>query len=361
MSKLILAFAAVAISLGSFSSVSAQGKTGINGAQSKDLVTAGSLATSRVRVLGSDGPAEGSNATQNGYGPSLNYSATANVLSMSAESSVDGVVLATASKTRPRTGAASPSSAATSPNALHQIYRVGIGDVLDVKLPDMPTAKSTLFTVLDDGLLDYPLSSAPVRVAGLTAEEIAEQLRVRIKVLDNPRVVVKVRDYSSHSVIVTGFVLDPGARFLRREAAPLYAVLAEAQPRPEAVRVTITRKGASVINIELKDQNSMGTLVLPGDVIKVLGPPAEPTAFFYAGGALNSPGQKAFHDGLTLTQAILASGGITRAAGSKVKVSRQGADGRLTTTEYNLRQIEEGKIPDPVLQRGDRLAMSEAH
>src|SRR6266550_333683 len=117
------------------------------------------------------------------------------------------------------------------PHALHQIYRVGIGDVLDVKLADMPTAKSTLFTVLDGGLLDYPLSSAPVRVAGLTAEEIAEQLRVRIKVLDNPRVVVKVRDYSSHSVIVTGFVLDPGARFLRREAAPLYAVLAEAQPR----------------------------------------------------------------------------------------------------------------------------------
>ena len=360
MSKLILAFAAVVISLGSFSLVSAQGKTGTN-AQPKDLVAVGSLATSRTRVLGNDGPADGSNATQNGFGPSLNYSATASVLPTLDDSSLNGAMRSSASKTRPRTGAASPSSAATSPNALHQIYRVGIGDVLDVKLPDMPTAKSTLFTVLDGGLLDYPLSSAPVRVAGLTAEEIAEQLRVRIKVLDNPRVVVKVRDYSSHSVIVTGFVLDPGARFLRREAAPLYAVLAEAQPRPEAVRVTITRSGAAVINIELKDQNSMGTLVLPGDMIKVLGPPAEPTAFFYAGGALNSPGQKAFHDGLTLTQAILASGGVTRAAGNKVKVSRQGADGRLTTTEYNLRQIEEGKIPDPVLQRGDRIAISEAH
>jgi len=225
----------------------------------------------------------------------------------------------------------------------------------------MPSAKSTLFTVLDGGLLDYPLSSAPVRVVGLTAEEIADQLRSRIKVLDNPRVLVKVRDYSSHSVIVTGFVLDPGVRFLRREAAPLYTVLSEAQPRPEAVRVTITRSGAAVINLELKDQNSMGTLVLPGDMIKVLGPPAEPTRFFYTGGALNSPGQKAFNDGLTLTQSILASGGVTRAAGNKVKVSRQGTDGRLITTEYNLRQIEEGKTPDPVLQQGDRLAVSEAH
>jgi hypothetical protein len=34
---------------------------------------------------------------------------------------------------------------------------------------------------------------------------------------------------------------------------------------------------------------------------------------------------------------------------------RQGSDGRLVTTEYNLRQIEDGKIPDPLLQEGDRL------
>ena len=237
---------------------------------------------------------------------------------------------------------------------------MGVGDVLDVQLLDMPTAKSTLFTVLDGGMLDYPLSSAPVPVAGLTADEIAEQLSARIKVLDNPKVVVKVRDYSSHNVIVTGFVFDPGARSLRREATPLYVVLAEAQPRPEAVTATILRSGVPAIKIDLKDQNSVATLVLPGDVIKVSGPPAEPLAFFFAGGALNSPGQKAFHSGLTLTQAILASGGLTRTAGSKVNVSRQGVDGRLTTTEYNLRQIQEGKMPDPVLQRGDRISIGEA-
>ena len=83
--------------------------------------------------------------------------------------------------------------------------------------------------------------------------------------------------------------------------------------------------------------------------------PPQPPQFFYIGGQVNSPGQKDFHPGLTLTQAVLASGGTTRFAGSKVKVSRQGADGRLVTTEYNLKQIEAGKIPDPVLQPGDRL------
>ena len=62
--------------------------------------------------------------------------------------------------------------------------------------------------------------------------------------------------------------------------------------------------------------------------------------------------------GLTLTQAILASGGTSRFAGSKVKVLRQGPDGRLVTTEYNLKQIENGKVPDPQLQPGDRVEIA---
>jgi protein involved in polysaccharide export with SLBB domain len=281
--------------------------------------------------------------------PSLNHSAnrltaTSNGLIASAE----------ASNTRPRSGTV---VATAVPTALPDIYRVGIGDVLDIHLPDLPTAKSTLFTVMEGGFLDYPLSSAPVTVLGLTTDEIAERLRANIKVLDNPKVAVKVRDYSSHSVIVTGLVLDPGAKFLRREATPLYVVLAEAQPRGEAARATINRSNAPLIDVDLKDQKALATLVMPGDVIKLLAPPAD-LSFFFATGLLNSPGQKPFHKGLTLTQAIIASGGINRSAGNKVKVSRQGVDGRLNTTEYNLRQIEEGKSPDPLLQAGDRIAVS---
>lgn len=266
----------------------------------------------------------------------------------------------TPSTTRPRTSIGTTGTVTPSPLPDNQIYRVGVGDVLDVRLAEMPTTKSSLFTVLDGGILDYPLSNAPFAVSGLTADEIAAQLSARIKVLDNPKVVVKIRDYSSHNVIVTGFVFDPGSHSLRREATPFYVVLAEAQPRAEAVSATILRTGSAPIKIDLKDQSSVGTLVKSGDVIKVLGPPSEPLSFFFAGGALNAPGQKTFHNGLTLTQAILASGGLTRTAGSKVSISRQGADGRLSTTEYNLRQIQEGKTPDPVLQRGDRISVNEA-
>lgn len=311
------------------------------GSKPNDLVAASTTGSTRTRVLAPE--------LKPSYSTSLNH----------ATDKPPNTETSGSKSIRPRTGAATSNVPSPGPVSLNQIYRIGVGDVLDVRLAEIPTAKSTLFTVMEGGLLDYPLSNAPISVAGLTTDEVAAQLQSRIKVLDNPRVSVKVRDYSSHSVIVTGSVLDPGARFLRREVTPLYVLLTEVQPRPEAVKATINRSGVPVINVNLRDQNELNTLVMPGDLIKVLAPPSQPPTYFYAGGALNAPGQKTFHTGLTLTQAIMASGGVTRAAGNKVKVSRQGNDGRLAVTEYNLRQIEEGKTPDPVLQQGDRIAVIE--
>jgi protein involved in polysaccharide export with SLBB domain len=238
---------------------------------------------------------------------------------------------------------------------LTNVYRVGTGDVLDIRLLNAATRESTLFTVMAGGLLEYPLAGEPIQAAGLTTDEIDERLTSKIKLYDNPQIVVSVREYTSHSVIVSGMVNDPGTKVLRREAMPLYVVLAEAQLKPEAGRATIMRADGQSVTINLSDQKATTTLVLPGDVITLTAAPPVPPQFFYIGGQINSPGQKDFHSGMTLTQAVLASGGTTRFAGGKVKVSRQGEDGRLTTTEYSLKQIESGKIPDPVLQPGDRL------
>ena len=242
-----------------------------------------------------------------------------------------------------------------------QIYRVGVNDVLDIKLSDDPSRNSTLFTVLEGGVLEYPLAGSPIVVGGLTTPEVAALLRQRIKIFDNPTVVVNVRDYASHSVTITGFVAAPGAKILRREAVPLYTILAEALILPEAARATITHEGRAPIVVDLKDANLSSTLVVPGDAVRVSGLPPGPTEFFFIGGQISSPGQKPYYSGLTLTQAILASNGTSRGAGSKVRVSRQLADGRLTTEEYNLRKIQEGKIPDPVLQKGDRIEVTTAN
>ncbi|MFN2453081.1 MAG: polysaccharide biosynthesis/export family protein [Pyrinomonadaceae bacterium] len=259
-------------------------------------------------------------------------------------------------------GSSAPSALrAGSALALSGIYRVGTGDVLDIRLLNSPSRESTLFTVLADGIVDYPLAGEPLNVNGLTPEEIAAQLTSKIKIFEKAQFAVSVRDYASHNVIVTGLVVNPGTRTLRREATPLYVVLAEAQPRAEAVRATIARAGAQLAAIDLNDHTAMSTLILPGDFIKVIGAPPPAPLFYFIGGQVGAPGQKDFHAGLTLTQAVLASGGTTPLAASKVKVSRQGADGLLKAFEYNLKQIGEGKIPDPQLQPGDRIEVGRGH
>jgi polysaccharide export outer membrane protein len=234
------------------------------------------------------------------------------------------------------------------------LYRVGVGDVLDIRLANMPTRESTLFTVLNPGVVEYPLLSGPVSVEGLTTEEIAALLSREIKVIDHPIATVTVRDYASHAVTITGLVDSPGKKVLRREAMPLYTVIAEALPRPEATAVTITRGGKNE-SLSMTNEQSMATLVKAGDIIKVSGESALSKGFVYVGGDVAATGEREFREGMTLTQALLAAGGVGRSDKASAKVARRNASGFLVTNEYNLRAIEEGKAPDPALEAGDRI------
>jgi protein involved in polysaccharide export with SLBB domain len=161
------------------------------------------------------------------------------------------------------------SVAAANEQALTQTYRVGVGDVLDIQLPNSLNTRSTLYTVSFDGLVDYPLAAGAVPVVGVTTEVIAARLKANIKVLNNPDVKVSVRDYASHTVKVIGFVASPGEKVLRREAVPLYVVLAQATPLADAASVTITRKGSPSIALDLNDPNANNQLIIAGDLIKV--------------------------------------------------------------------------------------------
>ena len=246
------------------------------------------------------------------------------------------------------------SSRATPPTVA---YRVGIGDVLDIRLANLPTRESTLFTVLKSGMLEYPLLNEPLTVAGLTTDEIAKLLSNEIKVIKTAQVSVSVRDYASHAVIISGLVDSPGRKTLRREAMPLFAVLAEALPRSEASVATIVRGGKDQ-TVSLNDVKAMTTLVLPGDVIRISGASGTTTRFIYVGGDVASPGEREFRDGMTLTQALLSAGGIPRGSKTSVRVARRNSGGFLTANLYNLRWIEEGKAQDPLLEAGDRIEVT---
>ncbi|MEJ7712892.1 MAG: polysaccharide biosynthesis/export family protein [Pyrinomonadaceae bacterium] len=262
--------------------------------------------------------------------------------------------------TEPRAAAASSvlasNEAAISPTS---IYRVGSGDMLDIRVLSQPLNSSTLYTILAGGLLEYQLAGEPIMAAGLTTDEIDARLTAELEkreVVKNAEVIVSVREYGSHVVIVSGLVGDPGNKVLRREAIPLYVVLADAQPTQEAGQVEIvSHRSGKRTAIDLSDQASMNTLIYPGDVLTVS---ARPARFYYIGGTVASPGQKQFHASLTLTQAILAAGGSIQLGKPEVRVTREGQEGRLTTVKYSLREIMAGAIPDPPVKAGDRIEVT---
>ncbi|HSQ21155.1 MAG TPA: tetratricopeptide repeat protein [Blastocatellia bacterium] len=242
--------------------------------------------------------------------------------------------------------------------ALTKVYRVGPGDVLEVRLTDAVSAQPTLFTITPAGLLEHPDLNAPLPCAGLTVEEITarieDDLKQRPSTKSPANVSVAVNEYVSHTILVSGLVKEPGTKILRREAIPLYVVVADAQPLPEADRVTVLRNDSNESYvIDPLEPSRMNMLVRPGDVITLQ---ANPAQFFYVGGEVKSPGEKRFRRGLTLTQAIIAAGGLARNS-KEARLARDNGKGFLVVSRYKLKDIDAGKVPDPVIQPGDRITI----
>jgi protein involved in polysaccharide export with SLBB domain len=237
--------------------------------------------------------------------------------------------------------------------SLTKVYRVGPGDVLDVSYGRPQSAESAAFTISTSGFLNHTNLAEPLLVAGLTVEEISSQLEGLLKQRDGS-VSVGVRDYVSHTILVSGLVRDPGTKILRREAIPLSVVTADAQPLPEAGKATIVRSESDeMFTIDLSESADMNLLVHPGDVITVQ---ANSSQFFYVAGEVKEPGEKAFRRGLTLTQAIISAGGLTGKS-SEARLARDDGKGFLLVIRYKLKDIESGKLKDPLIQPGDRITI----
>lgn len=238
-----------------------------------------------------------------------------------------------------------------------EIYKVGAGDVLLINLQNAAKA-SSYFTVLNDGTIDYPLAGEMVFVGGMTVEQIEDTLRERIKLYEDPRVSVKVREYGSHTITISGLVENSGDKNIQREAVPLFVIKAGAVVQPKATHAIIKRAGMKDVAVQLKDPAADNTLVYPGDWVEFSANAAggdAATAFYFVAGEVTAAGQKDFHEGLTLSQAIVASGGIKRPGIKKVVIRRKNEAGFLVPLEFSLKSIKDGKQADPQLQPGDTV------
>jgi len=164
-------------------------------------------------------------------------------------------------------------------------------------------------------------------------------------------------------VLVVGAAQNPGAIPLERASNLSRAILLAGGPSEAAdpAQAYILR-GTERIDVDLRDvmgdnpagQGSSAQIALqPDDVIVI--PPSTGRAPVYVIGAVNTPGPKLAKSARTLSEAIVVSGGITKAADlGGAYVMRQGQ--RL---EVNLAAlIEEGEASaDLVLQPGDAVVV----
>jgi len=255
-------------------------------------------------------------------------------------------------------------------------YRIGPGDVLEVRVFNRPQLSREAVRVEGDGMIRMPLVEGEVRAACLTEGELAEEIARRyLKYLKNPQVDVYIKEYNSTPVAVIGAVSAPGRFQLQRRvrllellafaggpteragrsvqvvhSAPLLACDADGAGHAAAAS---NGEAAEVSSYELGETMLGGSqsnpFVRPGDVITV--PEA---AQVYVVGNVLKPSAIPLKDRVTVSQAIaMAGGALNDTQSERVRVVRQGPGGVKTEIIVDLKAISRRKAEDLALQPND--------
>ncbi|MDP2389830.1 MAG: hypothetical protein Q8N52_05830, partial [Acidobacteriota bacterium] len=85
----------------------------------------------------------------------------------------------------------------------------------------------------------------------------------------------------------------------------------------------------------------------PGDSVEFTGSgDASTVGYYFIGGDIANGGKKDLSGGMTLSQAIMASGGL-KGKPKRALIRRRSESGILVTSEFEIKGISSGKIADP--------------
>jgi polysaccharide biosynthesis/export protein len=261
-----------------------------------------------------------------------------------------------------------PSPPAASPTPSPE-YRLGPGDVLEIEVFDNPELSRNA-VVQTDGTVALPLLGE-VPLAGLTIAEAKDRLIERLgrDYLVNPQVDVRVKEYQSQFVTVTGEIASPGRKPLRGARTRLIDVLVEAgglTPRASG-EIVVTRSdgtfdnGTRSVRVQLGGASLSPELELPlqavlrsGDIITV-----SPKYYVTVEGEVARPGRYVLDVALTVSGAVSSAGGLTRFGRQRVQVRRiEAATGRVRVFDVDLKAVRKGDAEDPPLQPNDTISVS---
>ena len=277
--------------------------------------------------------------------------------------------------------ATSPTSSSASPAddpRAESWYRIGAGDVLDVRVFNRPQL-SVSVRVNEQGMVGLPLLGdvpATCRTERQLAKEI-EALYIQGRFLKTPQVNVFIKDYQASSVAVIGAVNQAGRFQLQRRVRLLELLLfaggasAIAGPSVHILHTTEAppcesqvAQGAgesidkNIVAYKLSDTlrsvEEANPFIWPGDIVSV---PATGTAIIL--GNIPKSGPVSVTDQTTLSQAIYLSGGTLPNTRDEVRIRRL-VPGSTARTEIvaNLSAIRKGHAEDILLKAGDIVEVS---
>jgi len=272
--------------------------------------------------------------------------------------------------TKPQPVTQVPAEVKEAKDALVRAYRIGPGDLLELKVFEVKELDQVV-RVSEDGSITIPLLGR-VMVEGLTQEGVVKKLTelLQAKYVKNPQVTIFIKEYKNQQVAVIGAVENAGSYELVGRKNLLQIIsMAGGFSETAGNEIFILREGpdgaTSTVSIDLKDLLVNGNQALnipiePNDVINV---PIDREIRVFVMGRVTRPGavKAKLSEGITLFQAIADAGGLAEGAKeSAISITRKDKAGKETKIRVNLKDIIRGKKKDIMLQEGDVVYVPES-
>jgi len=226
-------------------------------------------------------------------------------------------------------------------------YRLGPGDVVNIKIWRRPELSQEGIIVSPDGLIAIPRVGS-VNVLNLTQEEVQKIITVKLEPLYiKPEVTVWVREFHNNKAFVLGRVGKPGViNFPGRGTLLEGLALAGGLPdQGKLTRCAIIRGRENVIWIDLQDLLKNGNMALNAPIMNndVIFIPELNDELIYVMGEVLNPGAIQLKDGMNVLKAIMLAGGMNKNANAeKVFVIRQqSVNGDVIRVDFK-RLVERG-------------------
>ena len=267
--------------------------------------------------------------------------------------------------------------AASQPVQRDERYRIGPGDVLDIRIFNRPNLSRDAVRVEGSGIIRMPLIEGEIQAACKTEGELAKEIASRyLKYYRNPQVDVFIKEYHAREVALIGAVSEQGRYQMQRRLRLLELLTYAKGPTDKAGQtINIVRAGGpelcvraddftanngAFISLRLNDtlrgEEKANPYVQAGDIVTI--PEADQ---IYVVGNVYSPKAVPLKEPITVSRAIAIAGGALRDSRTdRVRIVRQQPGAAQSEIFVNLSAIAHKRAEDVLLQPNDIVEVQES-